>query len=148
MRPNQAERKKFATSWKQARSECQEKKLSLSALLSKVEKDKTKYKADGTAKTCNVFPLYISKRPKNSPLAGIAGAIRLVKINRIFSCPISITLGFIFYSISPDFTAVSPRRPCITESIFQTPPSLPASPFPSWAYWYGGKFVPPPYKHL
>lgn len=35
-----------------------------------------------------------------------------------------------------DFTAVSPRGPSITESVFQPPPPPPHSPFPSWAYWY------------
>lgn len=36
-----------------------------------------------------------------------------------------------------DFTAVSPRGPFITESVFQPPPPPPPhSPFPSLAYWY------------
>lgn len=42
-----------------------------------------------------------------------------------------------------DFTAVSPRGPSITESVFQPPPPPTPFPFsqlgilfPSWAYWY------------
>lgn len=72
-KPGQKETLDVAISCKLARSERWEKKL---PLLSNVQKDKTKCKADGTAKTCNVFTLYISKRPKNSPSAGIARAIR------------------------------------------------------------------------